>query len=61
MTSHATVPDPDHDAEVLIVGSGAGGATTAALLAEAGVDVLMVEEGPWIEPSGEVSGQASHT
>ena len=32
-----------------IVGSGAGGATTAALLAEAGVDVLVVEEGPWVE------------
>lgn len=38
-----------HDCEVLVVGSGAGGATTAALLAEAGVDVLVVEEGPWVE------------
>ena len=45
MTNHVT----DHDAEVLIIGSGAGGATTAALLAEAGVDVLVVEEGTWIE------------
>ncbi|MFM2184148.1 MAG: hypothetical protein RJB61_2442 [Actinomycetota bacterium] len=35
--------------EVLIVGSGPGGATTAALLAEAGVDVLILEEGPWVE------------
>lgn len=35
--------------EVLVVGSGAGGATTAALLAEAGFDVLVVEEGPWVE------------
>lgn len=40
---------PHHDCEVLVVGSGAGGATTAALLAEAGVDVLIVEEGPWVE------------
>ncbi len=32
--------------EVLIIGSGPGGATTAALLAEAGRDVLIVEEGP---------------
>ena len=37
------------DAEVLVVGSGAGGATTAAVLAEAGFDVLIVEEGEWIE------------
>lgn len=37
------------DAEVLIIGSGAGGATTAAVLAEAGIDVLVVEEGDWVE------------
>lgn len=37
------------DAEVLIIGSGAGGATTAAVLAEAGLDVLVVEEGDWVE------------
>lgn len=37
------------DAEVLVIGSGAGGATTAALLAEAGFDVLIVEEGPWVD------------
>lgn len=40
---------PHHDCEVLIVGSGAGGATTAAVLAEAGLDVLVVEEGPWVD------------
>ena len=37
------------DAEVLVIGSGAGGAVTAATLAEAGFDVLVVEEGPWVE------------
>jgi choline dehydrogenase-like flavoprotein len=37
------------EAEVLIIGSGAGGATTAATLAEAGFDVLVVEEGSWVE------------
>ena len=37
------------DAEVLVIGSGAGGATTAAVLAEAGFDVLVVEEGERIE------------
>jgi choline dehydrogenase-like flavoprotein len=38
-----------HDCDVLIVGSGAGGSTTAAILAEAGLDVLVVEEGPWVD------------
>ncbi|MFP5256839.1 MAG: GMC family oxidoreductase N-terminal domain-containing protein [Acidimicrobiia bacterium] len=36
--------------EVLVVGSGAGGATTALTLAEAGRSVLVVEEGPEVEP-----------
>ncbi len=34
---------------MVVVGSGAGGAPTAALLAEAGFDVLVVEEGEWVE------------
>lgn len=42
-------PRPHHDCDVLVVGSGAGGAPTAAVLAEAGLDVLIVEEGPWID------------
>lgn len=37
------------DCDVLIIGSGAGGATTAATLAEAGFDVVVAEEGPWVE------------
>jgi choline dehydrogenase-like flavoprotein len=36
--------------EVLVVGSGAGGATTAARLSAAGRTVTVVEEGPWIDP-----------
>jgi len=36
--------------EVLIVGSGAGGSTTAARLTAAGRTVTIVEEGPWIDP-----------
>lgn len=39
----------DVDCDVLIIGSGAGGATTAATLAEAGFDVVIAEEGPWID------------
>ena len=37
------------ECEVLIVGSGAGGATTATVLSEAGFDVLIAEEGEWVE------------
>ena len=46
---HSLATESTYDAEVLIIGSGAGGATTAALLAEAGFDVLVVEEGDWVE------------
>ena len=35
--------------EVLIIGSGFGGATAANRLAAAGVDVMMLERGPWRE------------
>lgn len=38
-----------HHCDVLVIGSGAGGATTAATLAEAGHDVIVAEEGPWVE------------
>ena len=41
--------DRHHDCQVLVIGSGAGGATTAAVLAEAGLDVLVVEEGDWVD------------
>jgi choline dehydrogenase-like flavoprotein len=36
--------------EILIIGSGAGGAVTAATLARAGRKVTVVEEGPWVDP-----------
>jgi choline dehydrogenase-like flavoprotein len=38
------------DTEILIIGSGAGGAVTAATLARAGRTVTIVEEGPWVDP-----------
>lgn len=39
-----------HATEVLVIGSGAGGATTACRLAEAGRTVTVVEEGSWVQP-----------
>ena len=35
------------ECDVVIVGSGAGGGTTAEMLTQAGLDVLMIEEGPF--------------
>ena len=37
----------DFDCDVVVVGTGAGGATVGALLAEAGHSVIFVEEGSW--------------
>ena len=52
--AHDPFGPADHiEVEVLVIGSGAGGAPTAALLAEAGFEVLIVEEGSWVE-QGEV-------
>jgi choline dehydrogenase-like flavoprotein len=45
MTANTTL-----DTDVLVIGSGAGGAVTTAILAAAGRDVTVVEEGPWIDP-----------
>ena len=38
------------ETEILVIGSGAGGAVTAATLARAGRTVTIVEEGPWVDP-----------
>jgi choline dehydrogenase-like flavoprotein len=53
-------PDIDHGfrtrAEVVVVGSGAGGAVVAATLAERGIDVVVVEEGPNVEAESDFTG-----
>ncbi len=41
-------PPDELRAEVVVIGSGPGGAITACLLAEAGRDVLLLEEGPFL-------------
>jgi len=41
------------DTEALVIGSGAGGAVTAASLAAAGREVTVVEEGPAVDPDAD--------
>src|ERR1051326_822432 len=49
-TSHPLAnSQPELGCEIAVIGSGPGGAITAALLAEAGRDVLLIEEGPFYQ------------
>jgi choline dehydrogenase-like flavoprotein len=43
-----SVPEREISSEIIVVGSGPGGAITACLLAEAGRQVLLVEEGEYL-------------
>ena len=51
----ADVPRASDVAEALIIGAGASGAVTAKHLAEAGIKVVCLEQGPWVKAS-EYSG-----
>jgi hypothetical protein len=44
-------PGEDEQCDVVVVGSGAGGATAARLLAEAGLDVIVLEAGEFYDAS----------
>lgn len=41
----------EEEADFVIVGTGAGGATAARILSEAGFDLVLLEEGPALDPS----------
>jgi choline dehydrogenase-like flavoprotein len=47
-TQRADQLPPALDSEIVVIGSGPGGAITACLLAEAGREVLLVESGPFL-------------
>jgi choline dehydrogenase-like flavoprotein len=42
----------DLEADVCVIGAGAGGAVVAAELAEGGAQVVLLEQGPWHDPDG---------
>jgi choline dehydrogenase-like flavoprotein len=46
----------EDSADVVIVGTGAGGATAARVLSEAGLSVILVEEGPFLAPADRSRG-----
>ena len=45
MSTH--LHDQTRTADILIIGAGASGAATAAMLSEAGFDVVCLEQGNW--------------
>ena len=47
------------EADYVVVGSGAGGATAAVTLARGGAKVAIVEAGPWRNPADYPQSQAA--
>lgn len=47
IAAHGATPE---QADVLIIGSGMGGAAVAKVLAEGGIRVVCLEQGPWVRP-----------
>jgi choline dehydrogenase-like flavoprotein len=45
------MPAVDHRVEVLVIGAGASGAAVTWRLAEAGIEVLCLEQGGWVDPT----------
>src|SRR3954453_12533290 len=58
-TVHPKVPDRDErlECDVVVVGSGAGGGAAAAALAEAGLDVIVLEAGEYVPENELVPGE----
>ncbi|MGW8484352.1 GMC family oxidoreductase N-terminal domain-containing protein [Microbacterium sp. NPDC055903] len=56
---HTPAADTELSCDVVIVGSGAGGGTAAAVLAKAGLEVIVVEKGAYYDDGDFDGGEAS--
>ena len=61
ITAHTITRDVHRNADAVVIGTGAGGAVAAARLAEAGYDVVMLEEGGYYTKSDFTEREAELT